>query len=171
MNKSKSFLAFAGAAALSLASTFSQAEDSRPLSFLDRKPDVWLNAGFLSYHFDTDKHYRDFNYGVGAEAMFSANHGLMAGRYKNSESEWSNYVGYEYRPFHWQPSFVNGADVFAGFAVSLMDGYPSMNNKGWFIAPFPFVGIEGKTVGANFIFVPNIKHGAAIAMQLKLKVW
>jgi hypothetical protein len=154
--------------ALALCALHASAQE-RAISFVkERTTDVWLNAGFLSYHFDRDKHYREFNYGVGGEANFGPNHGVMAGIVKNSESETSKYIGYQYRPFHWQPS---GIDVSAGLAVALVDGYPTMNNKGWFITPLPMVSVEGKKFGANFILLPNVKHGGAVAVQLKLKVW
>jgi hypothetical protein len=100
--------------------------------------------------------------------MFGPNHGLMAGIVKNSESHTTKYIGYQYRPFHWQPA---GLDVSAGVAVALLDGYPTMNNKGWFITPLPMLSVEGKKIGANFIVIPNFKHGGAIALQLKMKVW
>ncbi|MBV8029911.1 MAG: hypothetical protein JO035_00225 [Betaproteobacteria bacterium] len=168
MGNSKSFLTLAAASALLLCTLGAHAQESRSLVMQDSKPDVWLNAGMLSYHFDRDKHYREFNYGLGAEAIFSPNHAAIVGTYKNSESHQSHYLGYEYRPFHWQPA---GLEVSAGVAVSLIDGYPMENNTGWFIAPFPVLNVEGKQFGANFILIPNIKHGGALAMQLKMKVW
>ncbi len=142
--------------ALSLFTVASQAQE------------VWVNAGMLSYHFDRAKQYREFNYGLGAEALFAPNHALMAGTYKNSESHQSEYLGYVYRPLHWKPG---GIDVSGGLAVNLIDGYPSMNNQGWFVAPFPVVMVEGKRIGANFVLLPNFKHGGAVAMQLKIKTW
>jgi hypothetical protein len=33
------------------------------------------------------------------------------------------------------------------------------------------LAIEGKRVGVNLILVPNFNRGAALAAQLKLKVW
>ena len=165
---SKLFLGALGAAALSLVALHSHAQDRAKPFALERKTDVWINAGLLSYHFDRNKHYREFNYGFGAEANFSRNHGAIAGIVKNSESETTKYIGYQYKPFHWQPG---GLDVSAGVAVALLDGYPSMNDKGWFVAPLPTVAVEGKKFGANFILIPNVKHGGAVAMQLKLKVW
>ena len=165
MDKSKSFLAALACAALPLCA---QAQEQKSMVMQESKPELWLNAGMLSYHFDRSKHYREFNYGVGAEAFFSPTHGVMAGTFKNSESEQSKYVGYEFRPWHWQPG---GVQVHAGVALALLDGYPTMNNKGVFLAGFPFVAVEGKKIGANFLLIPNVKHGGAVAMQLKLKVW
>jgi hypothetical protein len=131
-------------------------------------PRVWVNAGLLSYHFDRSKNYNEGNWGLGAEALLAPDHALMAGFYRNSERETSRYLGYQWRPLHWQPAGVN---VSAGLALSLLDGYPTMNNRGWFVAGMPMVAIEGKRFGANLIFVPNVKHGSALAVQLKLNVW
>lgn len=168
MHISKLFLTATTALALTLAASHIAAQDRGAPFVKERKTDVWINAGLLSYHLDRSKDYRELNYGLGAEAVLAPNHALMAGTYKNSESQRSNYLGYQYRPLHWQPA---GLDVSAGLAVSLIDGYPSMNDKGWFIAPFPVLAIEGKRLGANFMLIPNFKHGGAFAMQLKLKVW
>lgn len=132
------------------------------------KRELWINPGLLSYHFDRGKHYRDFNYGAGAEMLLSPDHALIAGIYQNSEDRTSKYLGYEWRPLHWQPS---GLRVSAGVALSLIDGYPSENNRGWFIAPLPTVSVESKKLGANFVLIPNVHNGAAVAVQLKLKVW
>lgn len=168
MNKSKSFLFALGAGALSVFALHAAAQDRSAAFLKERKTDVWINSGLLSYHFDRNKNYREFNYGIGAEALFTPDHGAMAGIVKNSESRTTRYLGYQYRPFHWQP---NGLDVSAGLAVAVLDGYPSMKNEGWFLAPLPMLSVEGRRLGANFILIPNVKHGGAIAMQLKLKVW
>ena len=163
MTNSKWFLCAAAALAVFSSATFAQ-----ELKLPERKGELWVNPGLLSYHFDRSKHYRDFNYGLGAEYLLSNNHALMAGIYKNSESETSRYVGYGWRPLHWQPYDLN---VSAGLAAMLMDGYPTMNNRGAFIAAFPTLSVEGKKFGANFVLVPNVKHGGAVAVQFKLKAW
>ena len=158
MTNSKWFLC--AAAALAVFSSSASAEEF--------KRELWINPGLYSYHFDRSKHYRDFNYGLGAEYLLAPNHALIAGIYKNSESETSRYAGYEWRPLHWQPSNLN---VSAGVALALIDGYPTMNNRGLFVAALPTLSIEGSKLGANFVLVPNVKHGGALAVQFKLKVW
>lgn len=168
MNKSKSFLFALAGCALSLFAFPSAAQERATPFIKERKTDVWLSAGLLSYHFDRSKNYRELNYGIGGEAIYSSDHAFMAGIVNNSESHTTKYVGYQYRPLHWKPY---GVDVSAGLAISLLDGYPSQNNGGWFIAPLPMVSVEGKRFGVNFILIPNVKHGAAVAMQLKMKVW
>jgi hypothetical protein len=159
MNKSKLFLSALAACSVAI---------SLEAGAQEFKPQVWVNPGLFSYHFDRDKDYREKNWGVGAEYVFRPNHAAMIGTVINSENHRSRYLGYQWRPLHWQPY---GVDVHAGVALSVVDGYPTMNNKGWFIAPMPMLAIEGKWLGANVMLLPNMKHGGAIALQLKLKVW
>ena len=129
---------------------------------------AWMNPGLLAYHFDRTKDYRERNWGIGVEAQFGPDHGAVLGNYINSENSRSQYVGYEWRPLHWQPG---GAAVSAGVAAILIDGYASVNDGNWFLAPVPMLSVEGTRFGANFVFIPNVKHGSAVAVQLKLRVW
>jgi opacity protein-like surface antigen len=132
------------------------------------QPQLWLNAGLFSYHFNRDRDYRERNWGLGAEAIVAPDHVLLLGTYLNSDNARSHYAGYQWRPLHWQPLGVN---VSAGLAVTAIDGYATTNNGDWFLAPIPTLAIEGRRFGVNLILVPNFKHGAALAAQLKLKVW
>jgi hypothetical protein len=128
---------------------------------------VWVNAGFLSYHVDRNADYREGNWGLGAEAVFAPAHAAVAGAFTNSERERSRYLGYQWRPLRWQPS---GVDVHAGVTLALVDGYPATRNGNVFLAPVPHVAVEGRRVGVNFVLLHN-GHTAALAMQLKLRVW
>jgi hypothetical protein len=139
-----------------------------PAKAQESAPQVWVNGGLLSYHFNRNNDYREKNWGLGAEAVLALDHAVILGTYLNSENRRSDYLGYQWRPLHWQPL---GVDVSAGVALSLIDGYPTMNNGGWFLAPLPVLAIEGKRIGVNLILVPNFNRGAALAAQLKLKVW
>jgi hypothetical protein len=160
MKYSKCFLTLLAGGWLSLSCAGAVAQE--------RSPQIWLNAGLLSYHFDRSKNYNETNLGLGAEALLAPDHAVMAGFYKNSEREHSRYLGYQWRPLHWQPG---GVRVSAGVGISAIDGYPTMSNRGWFLAPMPMLAIEGEKLGANLIIVPNVKHGGAVAVQLKLRVW
>ena len=134
-------------------------------------PQVWINPGLYSYHFDRDKNFRDNNIGVGAELLITKDHGVMAGTFINSDRARSNYVAYQWRPLHWQP--FESLNVSAGVIAGAFDGYPRMRNGGWFVAPLPLLAIEGRRVGVNFTIAPNYGnrlHGA-VAIQLKLRVW
>ena len=130
---------------------------------------VWLNPGFLSWHFDRSKDLRGDNWGVGAEVVFTPDHTVMAGNFINSNGERSNYASYQWRPLHWRPSDIG---VSAGIGLGVVDGYP-YHNGGWFAALFPLLAVEGKRIGANFTIVPTIKDkvNGAVVLQIKLRVW
>lgn len=133
-------------------------------------PQVWLNAGTYSYHFNRDKNFRENNTGLGAEVWLGDDHGLMAGTFMNSDDERSHYAAYQWRPLHWQPA---GVHIGAGITLGAFDGYPRYRNGGWFPAALPVVSVEYKRVGVNFFFVPTIpdRLDGAISIQLKLRVW
>jgi len=136
----------------------------------ERSLQVWLNPGFFSLHFDRSKDYRGDNWGWGVEAVFTPDHAGMVGNFINSDGARSNYAAYQWRPLHWQPW---GIDVSAGIALGVFDGYPKVNDGGWYIAPLPLLAVEGRYLGANFSIVPTINdkvHGAII-IQVKLRVW
>ena len=81
-----------------------QADESTQKSW----PQVWLNPGIYSHHFDSDKGLRNNNIGFGAEVMLSDNHVLMAGSFVNSNRARTRFAGYQWRPLHWK---VSGVDV------------------------------------------------------------
>jgi hypothetical protein len=133
-------------------------------------PQIWLNAGSYSRHFDRDKNFRENNTGFGAEIWLERDHALMGGTFINSDAVRSHYVAYQWRPLHWQPG---GTRIAAGITLGAFDGYPRNRNGGWFPAALPVLSMEYKMVGVNFLFVPTIpdRLDGAIAMQLKLRVW
>lgn len=133
-------------------------------------PQVWLNAGTYSHHFNRDKNFRENNTGIGAEVWFGADHALMAGTFMNSDDERSHYAAYQWRPLHWQPA---GIRIGAGISLGAFDGYPRYRNGAWFPAVLPVVSVEYKRVGVNFFFVPTIadRTNGALSVQLKLRVW
>jgi hypothetical protein len=104
------------------------------------------------------------------EVVLVPDHAVMVGNYINSDGERSRYAAYQWRPLHWRPYDV---DVSAGIALSVIDGYPRMNNGGWFMALLPLLAVEGKRVGVNFSVVPTIKDkvDGAVVLQIKLRVW
>lgn len=140
------------------------AEDAQP------PLQVWLNAGFFSWHFDRDQDLRGDNWGAGAEVVLAPDHALMAGTFINSDSARSHYAAYQWRPLHWQPY---GIDVSAGVMLGVADGYPKYRNGGWFVGLLPLLAVEGKRVGANLTIVPTINDrvNGAVVLQIKLRVW
>jgi hypothetical protein len=133
--------------------------DSKPLN------ELWLNPGFQSWHYERDNDFNNNNYGFGAEYRFSTVASVTAGRFYNSDRDWSNYVGIYYQP--WAIGPVRIGAVIGGF-----DGYPQMRDGGWFAAAIPMASYEYGRIGLNVAFVPKYKdrlHGA-ISFQLKIKV-
>ena len=128
--------------------------------------EVWLNAGFYSYHFQRDKNLNDSNPGLGGEYRFSTVASATAGRFYNSDRAYSNYVGVYYQPFKLGP-------VRLGAVVGAFDGYPKMRDGGWFPALIPTASFEYQRVGVNVAIVPSYKDRlyGAISVQLKLKVF
>jgi hypothetical protein len=133
-------------------------------------PQVWINAGWLSYHFKRSEDIREVNIGLGAEVLIAPDHAIAAGTYINTHDETTYYGAYQWRPLHWQPAGIN---VSMGVAIAALNGYPKVRDGGWFIAPVPLLCVEGRHFGANFTIIPEIAdrvHGA-IAVQIKLRVW
>ena len=142
-----------------------QAEEKSGESF----PQVWLNPGIYSQHFDSSKGLRNNNIGLGAEVRLASDHALMAGTFINSNRQRSHYATYQWRPLHWRW----GLDLGAGIAVGGFDGYPNYRNGGWFVAPLPMLTVEGKMFGANISVIPTVKNrfDGALAIQVKMRVW
>lgn len=133
-------------------------------------PQVWLNPGIYSHHFDSDKGLRNNNAGFGAEVRLAGDHGVMAGNFINSNGRRSSYAGYQWRPLHWQWA---GLELGAAVAVSAFDGYPNYRDGAWFVAPLPMLTIEGRRFGANLSVIPTVanRFDGAIAIQVKMRIW
>ena len=160
-----SLIATSATCALLIAASPAHADEPAQFS-----PQVWVNPGIYSYHFNRDKNFREDNWGVGAEALFTPNHGAMIGTYINSDRGHTRYATYEWRPLHWQPYGIN---VSAALVAGAFDGYPRYHNGGWFVAALPMLAIEGSRFGVNLSIIPTIKDrlDGAFAVQVKLKVW
>ena len=130
------------------------------------KSQLWINPGMASYHFQQDKNFNNGNWGAGLEYRFNTVASVTAGRFYNSDRQYSNYAGIYYQPIAIGPIKIGA--VIGGF-----NGYPQTNNGGWFAAALPALTWEGDLVGANLFIIPTVGdrvHGA-ISLQLKLKVW
>lgn len=130
------------------------------------KSELWINPGMASYHFQQNKNFNNGNWGAGLEYRFNSVASVTAGRFYNSDRDYSNYAGVYYQPIAIGPIKVGA--VFGGF-----NGYPNTNNGGWFAAALPALTWEGDLVGANVFVIPTIGdrvHGA-ISLQIKLKIF
>ena len=132
----------------------------------EARSQVWINPGFVSYHFDQSKNLNNGNWGGGGEYRFNTVASATIGRFYNSNREYSNYAGVYYQPIAIGP--IKFGAVLGGF-----NGYPQTNSGGWFAAALPAFTWEGERVGANVFVIPTMgdRVNGAISVQLKLKVW
>ena len=91
---------------------------------------IWLNPGFYAAHFDTNKGLRNENFGLGVEVQLNEDWSVTAGRFINSDSAHSSYVGAYYQPF----TFAYGK---WGVVMGAFNGYPKAFDGGWFPAVLP----------------------------------
>ena len=149
-------------------SAISSAETFGPFEITESKPisELWLNAGFYSYHFQREKGFNNNNYGIGGEYRYSTVSSIVAGSSYNSVRQTSRYAGWFWHPLALGP-------VHFGAVVGGVDGYPGVNNGGWFPVVIPAASLEYKSIGANVIFIPSLKDKVygALSVQLKVKVY
>ena len=126
---------------------------------------LWLNAGFYSAHFDTDKGLRNANPGIGAEYKLDESWALTAGRFINSDNAHSSYVGAYYQPWT-----LAGARL--GVVGGAFNGYPKAWNGGWFPALLPVASWEEQRFGLNVALVTPLKDRlyGAVSFQLKFRL-
>ncbi|HEY0063216.1 MAG TPA: hypothetical protein VGC21_13935 [Telluria sp.] len=152
---------FAVLAAALIACSHAYAQEDR-----SKRNELWLDTGFATYHFQSDKNFNGRNPGYGVEYKFADEYALTAGRFFNSDRKHSNYAGLFYQPWSIGPVRVGG--VVGGF-----NGYPKMHEGGWFLAVIPTATFDYKRVGINIAVIPTYKnrlHGG-ISAQLKFKLW
>lgn len=147
--------------------TSAGADTLPPFALIKAQPldQLWLNAGFLSHHFQTDKGLNNSNPGLGAEYRYSSIFSATAGQFNNSDRQTSHYAG-----LYWQP--VEWGKLRLGAVAGGFDGYPKMKNGGWFLAAIPVASMEFGSVGANLAIVPTYKDRlyGAISLQIKIKL-
>jgi hypothetical protein len=126
---------------------------------------LWINPGFYSAHFDTDKGLRNNNLGFGVEAVINEDWSATVGGFTNSNNARSNYVGAYYQPWR-----LAGAKL--GVVGGAFDGYPKAFNGGWFPAVLPVASWEGERFGLNLMLVPPLKDRlyGAVSFQLKVRL-
>jgi hypothetical protein len=125
---------------------------------------LWVNAGFYSAHFDTDKGLRNANPGLGLEYKVDERWSVTAGRFINSNDVNSNYVGAYYQPWQLGP-------LKLGVVGGAFNGYPNAFNGGWFPALIPTATYESGHWGLNVALVPPLKDRlyGALSFQLKFR--
>lgn len=141
---------------------------SSAIETIDVKPieELWLNAGFYSYHFERNKNLDDNDIGLGVEYRYSSINSVTAGRFHNSDRQISSYAAWLFQPYHW-------GNIRLGLLLGVINGYPKANNGDWFPLALPVASFEYKIVGFNFTAVPTYQdmlHGS-LSLQLKVKVY
>lgn len=125
---------------------------------------LWVNAGFYSAHFDTDKGLRNANPGIGLEYRIDPTWSATAGRFRNSNNADSSYLGVFVQPWTY-------AGVKWGGVIGAFNGYPNAFNGGWFPALIPTATLESGHWGLNVALVPPFKDRlyGAVSFQLKYR--
>ncbi|MCA1855434.1 hypothetical protein LE190_05780 [Massilia oculi] len=144
-----------------------QTQDGGLFTKIEAAPasELWLDSGFATAHFDSDKDLNGANKGLGAEYRFSGTMAATAGRFHNSDRRWSNYAGLIWQPYALGP-------VRLGLALAAFDGYPNMRNGGWFPAAIPTLTYEYGRVGLNLGIIPSYRDRlyGGISFQLKFRL-
>jgi len=132
----------------------------------DPRSEFWLDSGFATYHFNRGKDLNGANWGLGFEYRFSGTMAATAGRFHNSDREYSSYAGVIWQPWALGP-------VHLGAAIAAFNGYPHMRDGGWFPALVPTLTYEYGRVGVNVGVIPSYKDRlyGGISVQLKLKLF
>lgn len=129
------------------------------------KPEIWINPGFYSWHFETNIGLKDANPGLGMEYRYSATQSIMGGRYGNSDHQISSYM-----VWLWQPLTLG--KIRLGALAGLIDGYPQAFHGDWFLMAIPVASYEYGNAGINLTIVPTIPdmvHGS-FTVQLKYRI-
>ncbi|MCA1248260.1 hypothetical protein [Massilia sp. MS-15] len=144
-----------------------QAQEGGLFTKIEAAPasEFWLDTGFATAHFDSDKDLNGANKGLGAEYRFSGTMAATAGRFYNSDRRWSNYAGLIWQPYALGP-------VRLGLALAAFDGYPKMRDGGWFPAAIPTLTYEYGRVGLNLGIIPSYRDRlyGGISFQLKFRL-
>jgi hypothetical protein len=149
------------ALALPLGATTAQADEAAPAA---TPPEVWINVGGFSRHFDRSSQYNERNFGFGIEWRHSSEVAVMAGVYDNSLGKPSQYAAVNWQPWQIGP-------VKLGAALGVLNGYPGIERGGTFFAALPMASIEGKRFGINLGLIPSMKNvDGAVLLQFKIRL-
>jgi len=132
----------------------------------------WADAMIGSYHLNPDKHFDDFNPGLGLECAVTPHWAATLGFYRNSLDRTSLYGGAIYTP-----EFVHWSWFRLGLMGGLITGYDygqygigSAKRIGPVLAPAALT--QWRRFGANFILIPPISADNTpftVGLQLKYR--
>lgn len=126
----------------------------------------WLTSGFITHHFQQDKNLNGNNPGWGLEYRYATTQSVTLGEFFNSDRQTTRYLG-----IGWQPLAVGPVRI--GLFAGALNGYPKMENGGWFLAAIPLISTEYGRLGANFTIIPTYRDRlyGGIALQLKFRLY
>ena len=107
--------------------------------------------------------FNEFNPGIGVEVQWQPRHGLAAGYFRNSVYENSLYALYQYTPLQL------GLHVRVGAMVGVVTGYQEYNDGGLAPAGGLVAKFEYRRLGANVIFLPEVRNVTPHTLGLQLK--
>ena len=135
---------------------------------------IWVDAMLGSYHINPDpnKHFEQFNPGLGVECWLNNQWALTAGGFRNSLRRPSYYGGGV-----WAPEFAHLGFIRLAVMGGIISGYNYGNwglGRNHTIGPVaaPIIMVDYKRVGANFIVIPPIPSDDlpfTIGFQVKFK--
>jgi hypothetical protein len=120
---------------------------------------LYLITTLKSLHENRDHGYNEKNLGIGIQYNLSQDLRLLAGEYKNSFFNKSNYFGIAWLPFH--------RDNFsAGFLIGEVSGYVFSNLSKYSFIAIPEVTWENGRYLVNIVFVPPVQKAGVVAVQI-----
>jgi hypothetical protein len=132
----------------------------------------WADVMIGSYHIHPDRHFDDFNPGLGVECSVTSQWAASLGYFRNSLNRPSFYGGAVYTPefAHWR-WFRLGAmgGIISGYNYGRY-GFGTNNRTGLVLAPTAITRFG--RFGANFILIPPIKADNTpftVGLQVKYK--
>lgn len=121
----------------------------------------WFTAGGFSYHFANRDQLNQTHPGIGVEYHWLHDIAFVAGTYKNSNYNWSQYLG-----ANWMPLQLGRFKL--GATAQVANKYNEANNGGAFVFAAPTLSLESRHVGANLYVIPTIANvTGAVAVQFK----
>jgi hypothetical protein len=133
-------------------------------------PQWWGNLNLASKHFGGERkflsggeRFNEFNPGVGIEVQWQPRHAVAVGYYLNSIDEDSLYALYQYTPLQL------GRYVRLGAMAGVVTGYPGYNDGGLAPGGGLVLKAEGRRLGANLFYLPEISDITPHTLGLQIK--
>lgn len=122
----------------------------------------WITVGGFSIHAERQGDLNQVNLGLGAEYDFAPKWAAVAGTFKNSNYEWSQYAGVNWLPLEYS--------VFKfGLTAQISNHYRNINNGGIMVFAAPMISTQYGRYGANIYLIPPLSNvTAAVAVQFKM---